>query len=78
MLGKDVQSKDRNYWIGVPIMLDVVMEMESIIKAVENKVISRSTGNGLIKNLLSNLTVQKTKGTVVNCGHCGKEHICLD
>ena len=59
-------------------MLDVVMEIESIVKAVERKVISRSVANGLIKNVLSNLAVQQAKGTVVNCGHCGKEHLCLD
>ena len=54
------------------------MEIESIVKAVERKIISRSTANGLIKNVLSNLAVQQAKETVVNCGHCGKEHLCLD
>ena len=57
-------------------MLDVVMEIESIVKAVERKVISRSTANGLIKSVLSNLAVQQAEGTVVNCGQCGKEHTC--
>ena len=59
-------------------MLDTIMEIESIVKAVERKIISRSTANGLIKNVLSNLAVQQAKETVVNCGHCGKEHLCLD
>ena len=59
-------------------MLDTIMEIESIVKAVERKTISRSTANGLIKNVLSNLAVQQAEGTVVNCGHCGKEHLCLD
>lgn len=57
-------------------MLDTIMEIESIVKAVESKLISRSFANGLIKNVLSNLAVQQTKGNVINCGHCGKEHIC--
>ena len=57
-------------------MLDTIIEIESIVKAVERKIISRSTANGLIKNVLSNLAVQQTEGTVVNCGQCGKEHEC--
>jgi hypothetical protein len=57
-------------------MLDVVMEMESIIKAVENKVISRSTANGLIKKLLAKVPAHPMEGVVVNCGQCGEEHTC--
>ena len=33
-------------------ILDTIMEIESIVKAVENKQISRSTANGLIRNVL--------------------------
>ena len=59
-------------------MLDTIMEIESIVKAVERKIISRSTANGLIKNVLSNLAVQQAEGIVVNCGQCGKEHTCYE
>ena len=52
------------------------MEMESIIKAVENKVISRSTANGLIKKLLAKVPAHPMEGVVVNCGQCGEEHTC--
>ena len=33
-------------------MLDTIMEIESIVKAVESKLISRSQANGLIKIIL--------------------------
>ena len=32
--------------------LDTIMEIESIIKAVESKLISRTQANGLIRNVL--------------------------
>ena len=57
-------------------MLDVVMEIESIVKAVENKVISRSVANGLIKKLLANVPKHPMEGVIVNCGQCGEEHTC--
>ena len=34
-------------------MLDTIMEIESIVKAVEQKLISRSQANGLIKIILT-------------------------
>ena len=34
-------------------MLDTIMEIESIVKAVESKLISRSQANGLIKIILT-------------------------
>jgi len=36
-------------------MLDTIMEIESIVKAVESKLISRSTANGLIRNVLAGI-----------------------
>ena len=38
-------------------MLDTIMEIESIVKAVESKLISRSQANGLIRNVLADLPV---------------------
>ena len=43
--------------MGDSIMLDTIMKIESIVKAVEQKLISRSQANGLIKNVLANLPV---------------------
>jgi hypothetical protein len=39
--------------MGDSIMLDTIMEIESIVKAVEQKLISRSQANGLIKIILT-------------------------
>ena len=37
------------------MILDTMMEIESIVKAVETKQISRSTANGLISNVLAGI-----------------------
>jgi len=34
-------------------MLDTIMEIESIVKAVESKLISRTQANGLIRDVLA-------------------------
>ena len=36
-------------------MIDTIMEIESIVKAVESKLISRSVANGLIRNILEDI-----------------------
>ena len=36
-------------------MLDTIMEIESIVKAVESKIISRAVANKMIRNVLANV-----------------------
>lgn len=58
-------------------MLDTIMEIESIVKAVEQKLISRSFANGLIKNVLAGQPIHPSEEELVDrCNQCGKEHIC--
>ena len=54
-------------------MLDTIMEIESIVKAVESKIISRSTGSALIKHVLAG---KPTEELMETCNQCGKEHLC--
>ena len=63
--------------MGDSIMLDTIMEIESIVKAVEQKIISRSQANGLIKNVLAGQPIHPSEKELINyCNQCGKEHIC--
>lgn len=63
--------------MGDSIMLDTIMEIESIVKAVENKVISRSFANGLIRNVLAGQPIHPSEEELIDrCNQCGKQHIC--